>query len=210
MFNVLRKPQESDNLAAGISTMNFLTADVKVRPQTTAAEVPNQTSPETYIIVPPDVANPPATETVGKPPFSNQTGTPPPLTVPSVLRNGTVPLVQKNPVTVLGRSQNAMPAENALAVLRGEEQPPQIQGRPSVLPRGMSESTPLSMPDSLVFGAQGGNVEKAARAWSIAKTPIFQFVQNSPIMKKSQINNKIGRITNRNGVVMGVTKLRLL
>jgi hypothetical protein len=190
--------------------MNFLTADVKVRPRSSAAEVPNQTSSDTYIMIPPEAANPPAAEITSKPPFSNQTGTPPPLTVPSVLKNGTVPLVQKNPTTVLGRSQNAAPADNTLAVLRGEEQPPQIQGRPSVLPRGMSESTPLSMPDSLVFGAQGGNVERVARAWSIAKTPIFQFVQDSPIMRKSQIYNKIGRMVNKSGVVMGVTKLRLL
>jgi hypothetical protein len=210
MLNILRKPRENDNLSTGIGSMNFLTADVKVRPQPAAAEVTNQTSSDTYIVIPPETANPPAVEPIGKPPFSKQTGTPPPLTVPSVLGKGTVPLVQKNMPSVLSGGGNAMPADNALATLRGEASPPQIQGRPSVLPRGMNESTPLSMPDSLVFGAQGGNVEKAARAWSIAKTPIFQFVQNSPIMRKSQLNNKIGRIVNRNGVVMGVTKLRLL
>jgi hypothetical protein len=207
MINVLRKPQESDNLSEGIGTMNFLGSPPKLaqRPQPTAAETPPQ-EPAT-ILFSDAVIEPPSMHDAMSIPPSGESGTPPPLNlqVPSVIGNGTVPLVRKEPPSVLAGGQDANPAEDTLSTLREQ----QMRRPLSVLPGNMEQSSPLATFNRISLNSTGNTVEQMSKRWSIFNTPVFSAVQNNPIMRRARITNRIGRLANRNGAIMGVTKLRL-
>lgn len=165
MLNFLRKAQDKENLATGLSSMNFLGSPPKAGMQPAAAEA----SPSELNIV----------------------------VSPSSTPNYIEDAVQLTP-----SKQN-------------DATPPQViqENKPrydlSVLPRGMEATTPLNMPDRLVFGKNGENLEGVARNWSIAKTPLFTIVQESPIVKRSRITNKINQVANTRGLNISVTRLRL-
>jgi len=127
---------------------------------------------------------------------------------PVVLIAETAPANQTVP-TVLSAGKQEMPMakRNIPSGLNEEQVPP--QNMLSVLPQGMEQNTSLNMPNSLMFGSTGGNVEKVARNWSIMKTPVFQFVQNQPIMRRSRITNRIGQVASKGKTVLGATRLRL-
>jgi len=97
---------------------------------------------------------------------------------------------------------------------------PQGMGQmPSVLPQGMGQSNmpqsmgqklPLFMSGAVMIDSSGGNIERMSRAWSLLKTPVFSTVQSNPIMQRTHITNRIGRVANRNGATVTATKLRVI
>jgi len=228
MFNFLRKPTESDNLTTGINTMNFLGGgDVKIPPRsTTMASNPGSVNiPQ----VPSVMAGENVSLEQGPPGVmgGNQDELPIAGTnVPSVLGGGSA-TEWKRPSVLPRRMGEGMDVQSKMKnwslkgtpvyeAVRGgqagqtnveaQQTPPSVPGGPPA----MNDQSPLMMPDNVLFGSMGNNVAKAARGWSLFNTPVFQVVQNNPVVKRSRITSKIGRVANRNGAIVGATKLRLI
>jgi hypothetical protein len=81
-----------------------------------------------------------------------------------------------------------------------------LNSPPEVVPQSINPNPMLGIYQKM-FGNTGINTTRMARAWSIQKTPIFAIVQNSPIVRHSQVGNRIQAVIRNN--IPGVSGLRL-